>query len=99
MPDDYRLCLYVTATSPRSTRAIVNVRTLCDEHLSGRYELEVVDVARDPSVARSNQLLALPTLIKRLPLPERRFVGDMSQLDRLMRGLNLPLPPGAAAAE
>lgn len=91
MPDRaYRLRLYVTSNSPRSDRAIVNVRAICDKHLAGRYELEVVDIAAKPELARTEQLLAAPTLIKQAPPPVRRFVGDMSRTEQLLRGLDLP---------
>lgn len=99
-PDDdtpagiYVLSLYVTSSSPRSLRAIINVRALCDEHLPGRYQLEVVDITGRPEVARREQLLASPTLVKREPLPLRRFVGDMSRTERLLRGLDLWPPEG-----
>jgi circadian clock protein KaiB len=85
----YKLKLYVTGPSPRSQKAIVNVRKICEEHLEGRYELEVVDIARDPSLAKSDQIIAAPTLIRKLPLPIRRFIGDMSQTDRILLGLDL----------
>ena len=86
----YRLRLYVTSNSPRSARAIVNLRALCDAHLDGRYELEVIDVATRPELARSEQLIAAPTLVKQAPPPVRRFVGDMSRTEQLLRGLDLP---------
>ena len=95
----YLLSLYVTSTSPRSARAIVNLRRICDLHLAGRYELEVIDIALHPVLARSRQLVAAPTLIRQYPLPERRFVGDMSDTERLLRGLGLPVPaPSGHAA-
>ena len=86
----YRLRLYVTSNSPRSARAIVNLRALCDAHLEGHYELEVIDVATRPELARSEQLIAAPTLVKQAPPPVRRFVGDMSRTEQLLRGLDLP---------
>ena len=85
----YVLTLYVTATTPRSIRAIANIRKLCEQHLSGHYELDIVDVSRDPEMAKADQLIAAPTLIKRLPLPLRRFIGDMSDTKRLMVGLDI----------
>ena len=89
----YRLSLYVTNASPRSARAIVNLRRICELHLAGRYELEVIDIALHPALARSRQLVAAPTLIRQQPLPERRFVGDMSDPERLLRALVLPPDP------
>jgi circadian clock protein KaiB len=85
----YLLKLYIVGTTPRSNRAIVNIRKICDEHLAGRYELEVVDVLRNPALAAGEQIIAAPTLIKKLPLPLRRFIGDMSQTERILLGLDL----------
>ncbi|MEO7319343.1 MAG: circadian clock KaiB family protein [Chthoniobacteraceae bacterium] len=85
----YVLKLYVTSTTPQSGRAIVNIRKICEEHLQGRYDLEVVNVAEHPALAADEQIIAAPTLIKKLPLPLRRFIGDMSQTDRIVVGLNL----------
>jgi|SRR5436190_11437699 len=85
----YVLTLYVTATTPRSTKAIANIRKLCDQYLNGRYDLDIVDISRDPEMARADQLIAAPTLIKRLPLPLRRFIGDMSDTNRLKIGLDI----------
>jgi circadian clock protein KaiB len=87
--DRYILRLYVTGTTTRSSRAIVNTRKICEEYLPGRYELEVIDITQDPDRARDEQILAAPTLIKRLPLPLRRFIGDMSEAERLVVGLDI----------
>jgi circadian clock protein KaiB len=85
----YVLRLYVAGATPRSIRAISNVRRICDEHLEGRHDFEVVDISQHPVVATTEQIFAAPTLIKELPLPARRFVGDMSELDRLLIGLDV----------
>ena len=85
----YVLRLYVVGTTPHSQHAIVNIRKICEEHLQGRYELEIVDVSRYPALAEGEQIIAAPTLIKKLPLPLRRFIGDMSQTERLLLGLDL----------
>jgi len=85
----YVLRLYVTGTTRHSTRAIVNIRKICEEHLQGRYELEIVDIAQHPTLAEGEQIIAAPTLIKKLPLPLRRFIGDMSQTERILLGLDL----------
>jgi circadian clock protein KaiB len=85
----YVLRLYVTGTTSQSTRAISNIRKICEEHLEGRYELEVVDIALHPTLAIGEQIIAAPTLIKRLPLPLRRFIGDMSHTERILLGLDL----------
>jgi len=88
----YVLRLYITGTSRHSARAIVNIRNICDEHLHGRYELEIVDLARNPMLAKGEQIIAAPTLIKRLPLPLRRFIGDMSHTEKILLGLELREP-------
>jgi len=85
----YILRLYVAGTSPRSLRAIRNARQVCDENLNGRYELEVVDVFQQPKLAKDEQIVAVPTLIKRLPPPIRRFIGDLSDAESLLIGLDL----------
>jgi circadian clock protein KaiB len=85
----YVLRLYVAGTTPHSTRAIVNIRKICEEHLHGRYELEVVDISQHPTLAEGEQIIAAPTLVKKLPLPLRRFIGDMSQTERMIIGLDL----------
>lgn len=90
----YSFRLYVTGTTPRSTRAIRNIRKLCEEHLTGRYDLEIVDIYQQPGLARDEQILAAPTLIKSLPLPLRRFIGDMSETERFMIGIGLHIAPG-----
>ena len=88
----YVLKLYVTGTTPRSASAVVNVRRVCDEHLSGRYDLEVIDVLREPERAVKEQIVAAPTLVKHSPLPVRRLIGDMSKTDRLIAGLGIKDP-------
>jgi circadian clock protein KaiB len=85
----YVLRLYVTGTTPHSVRAIANVRNLCEQHLEGRYKLEVVDLSQQPGLATDEQIIAAPTLIKQLPLPLRRFIGDMSHTGRILLGLDL----------
>lgn len=86
---DYLLRLYVTGTTARSVRAIENIRRICEEHLSGRYTLEVVDLYKNLALARADQILAVPTLIKRSPPPLRQLVGDMSDDERVLAGLAL----------
>lgn len=85
----YHLRLYVTGATPRSLQAIESLKQLCEEHLKGRYELTVVDMYQQPELARKEQILAAPTLIKLLPLPLRRLIGDMTQTDRVLAGLDL----------
>ena len=90
-PEKYVLRLYVTGLTPRSTRAITNVREVCDQHLRGRYELEIVDVYQQPARISSDQIVATPTLVKCEPGPRRFVIGDMADRQRLMFGLGLPL--------
>jgi circadian clock protein KaiB len=85
----YVLRLFVVGMSPKSQDAIANVRELCEKYLPGSYELEVVDIHQHPLSASENQILAAPTLIKRLPLPLRKFVGDMSKTEKILAGLDL----------
>ncbi len=85
----YLLRLYVTGATPRSVRAISNIRKMCEEHLKGRYRLEVVDVYRQPELVKGQDLIAVPTLIKYLPEPLQRFIGDMVNTERLLVGLDL----------
>jgi circadian clock protein KaiB len=85
----YILRLYVTGMTPRSARAVNNLRAICDEYLEGRYELEVVDIYQQPVLTKGEQIIAAPTLIKKLPLPMRRIIGDMSNRERVLLGLDL----------
>jgi circadian clock protein KaiB len=85
----YVLKLYVTGMTPRSLRAIENIQAICEEHLKGRYSLEIVDVFLHPALAEGEQILAAPTLIKQLPEPLRRIVGDLSNTERVLLGLDL----------
>lgn len=85
----YVLKLYITGATPRSTKAIMNIRQICEEHLKGRYELDIIDIFQQPVLAKGEQIIAAPTLIKKLPLPLRRFIGDMSDTDKILLGLDL----------
>ncbi len=85
----YLLRLYVTGTTPNSIHAITNLKRICEEHLKGRYTLEVVDVYQQPTLAKGEQIIAAPTLIKKLPLPLRRMIGNMANTDRILLGLDL----------
>ena len=91
---EYRLTLFITGGSPNSVRAINNLKSICEKHLAGRYDLEVIDVYQNPELATQEQIIALPTLIKRLPDPVRRLVGDMSDTQKVLRGLGLKLNSG-----
>ena len=85
----YLLRLYVTGATPRSMRAVSNIKRICETHLKGRYELEVIDTYRKPHMAKKDQVVALPTLIKELPAPLRRIIGDLSDTERVLVGLDL----------
>jgi circadian clock protein KaiB len=87
--EKYVLRLYITGMTPRSTRAIESIRNLCEAHLQGRYELEIVDIYQKPALLQGEQIIAAPTLIKKLPLPLRRLVGDLSNEERVLLGLDL----------
>jgi circadian clock protein KaiB len=83
------LRLYVAGQSPKSLNAFANLTTLCEEHLAGQYEIEVVDLAEDPSLARRDDILAIPTLVRRLPPPLSKIIGDLSNTQRVLIGLRL----------
>lgn len=85
----YVLRLYVTGMTPSSVRAIANIKKICEEHLEGRYSLEVIDIYKRPTLADGEQIIAAPTLLKKLPLPLRRFIGDMSNTEKILLGLDL----------
>jgi circadian clock protein KaiB len=89
--EKYHLRLFVTGQTPRSVKSVENLRRLCEKYLKGRYELEVIDIYQQPGLASENQIIATPTLIKKLPLPLRRLVGDFSNQDRVLLGLDLRL--------
>jgi circadian clock protein KaiB len=88
-PAKYLLRLYVSRSTFKSQLAVENIKRVCEEHLNGRYDLEVIDISKHPNLARDEQIVAVPTLIKRLPLPLQRLVGDMSDLRKVLFGLDL----------
>ena len=85
----YVLRLYVTGMTPRSTEAIASIKAICEEHLEGRYDLEVIDIYKHPELASAEQIIAAPTLVKKLPAPLRRLIGNLAQKERVLAGLNL----------
>jgi circadian clock protein KaiB len=85
----YVLRLFITGTTSRSSRAIANLRRVCEERLHGEYDLEVVDIYQHPAAAKAYQILAAPTLVKMLPLPLRRIIGDLADEERVLAGLDL----------
>lgn len=89
----YVLRLYVAGMTPRSMQSVISIKNICDEHLAGRYELDVIDLYQQPVLAKGDQIVATPTLIKRLPAPIRRLIGDLSDTERVLVGLNLKPKP------
>ena len=87
--EKYVLKLYITGMTPRSVKAVANIQKICQAHLNGQYELEIIDIYKQPILAKGEQIIAAPTLIKKLPLPIRKFIGDMSDTERILLGLDL----------
>lgn len=87
--DEYLLRLYVAGTTQQSTRAILNIQQICEEHLDGLYHLEVIDIYQRPQLAKDEQIVAVPTLVKKLPAPLRRVIGSFADAERVLIGLDL----------
>lgn len=87
--DTFSLRLYVAGQTPKSLAALANLRKICDQHLSGRYRIEVVDLLVNPQLASGDQILAIPTLVRRLPEPIKKIIGDLSNTERVLVGLDL----------
>ena len=85
----YELRLYVAGQTPKSVLALANLKQICEEHLQGRYEIEVIDLMENPQLAQGDQILALPTLVRRLPEPIKKIIGDLSNTERVLVGLDL----------
>jgi circadian clock protein KaiB len=88
-PEFFDLRLYIAGQTARSLAALANLQRICDEHLAGRYRLEVIDLLERPQLARGDQIFALPTLVRKLPEPIRKLVGDLSDTERALVGLDL----------
>ncbi|HSS78930.1 MAG TPA: circadian clock KaiB family protein [Thermoanaerobaculia bacterium] len=88
-PEVCELRLYVAGQTPKSVTALANLTKLCEDHLAGRYHFEVIDLLEHPQLARGDQILAIPTLVRRLPAPVRKIIGDLSNTDRVLMGLDL----------
>jgi circadian clock protein KaiB len=86
---EYDLRLYVAGATPKSAVALRNLQDLCEEHLAGRYHIEIVDLMKNPQLAQSDQILAVPTLVRKQPMPIRKIVGNLSNTDRVLAGLDL----------
>jgi circadian clock protein KaiB len=87
--EDWFLRLYVAGQSPKSLHALANLTSLCEEHLAGHYEIEIIDLVEHPTLARSDDILAIPTLVRLLPPPLRKIIGDLSNTERVLVGLRL----------
>jgi circadian clock protein KaiB len=88
--DVYRLRLYVAGASPKSLQAFANLKRLCEAHLADRYQIEIIDLMEHPRLARGDEIVAVPTLVRQLPAPMRRIIGDLSDTERVLLGLALP---------
>src|SRR4029079_12436489 len=93
--DEWTLRLYVAGQTPKSLTAFSNLKRFCEQHLAGKYRIEVIDLIKRPHLARGDQILAVPTLVRRLPAPIKKIIGDLSQEQRILIGLDLQ--PGGAA--
>ena len=91
----FELRLYVAGQTPKSVNAFNNLRRICEEHMPGQYQIEVVDLLENPKLAKGDQILAIPTLVRKLPSPIRKIIGDLSNTERVLVGLDIrPLEPG-----
>jgi circadian clock protein KaiB len=97
--EDYVLRLFITGTSPRSARAVQNIRGICEEKLQGRYDLEVIDIYQHPEMARLDQVVVTPTLVKKLPEPVRKLIGELSDYERVLAGLDIVARPAPLLRE
>jgi circadian clock protein KaiB len=88
-PAAWELRLYVAGRTERSVKALANLERICEEHLEGQYHIEVIDVLKNPQLARGDQILALPTLVRKLPAPIKKIIGDLSNTERVLIGLDL----------
>lgn len=98
MPETFSLRLYVAGKTPKAARAFNNLRKICEEHLAGRYTIEVIDLLENPALGRGDQILALPTLVRKLPPPVKKIIGDLSNTERVLVGLDLRPRPRRASA-
>ena len=89
MSETFNLRLYVAGQTPKAVRAFANLQKICDEHLAGRYTIEVIDLLENPQLGRGDQILAVPTLVRRLPEPIKKIIGDLSNTERVLVGLDL----------
>ena len=100
-PDEdgfYRLRLYTAGQTPKSIAALANLKRVCEQHLAGRYEIEVIDLMQNPRLAAGDQILAIPTLVRRLPSPLKRIIGDLSNTEKVLVGLDISAAPRPAGS-
>lgn len=91
--EGWKLRLYVAGQSPKSITAFANLKKICEEHIKGKYQIEVIDLLKNPQLAKGDQIIAIPTLVRKLPVPIRKIIGDLSNIERVLIGLDLqPLP-------
>jgi len=95
-PETFLLRLYVAGQTPKSLTAFANLKNICEQHLAGRYQIEVIDLLENPQLARGDQILAIPTLVRQLPAPVRKIIGDLSNTERVLIGLDLLARPTGA---
>ncbi len=88
-PEFWKLRLYVAGQTPKSIAAFANLKKICEEHLKGKYQIEVIDLIHNPQLAKGDQILAVPTLVRKLPVPVRKIIGDLSNTERVLVGLDL----------
>ena len=88
-PEDFVLRLYVAGQTPKCMRAFTNLKRICEEHLANRYRIEIIDLLQNPQLARGDQILAVPTLVRQLPEPVKKIIGDLSNTERVLVGLDL----------
>lgn len=87
--EKYTLCLYVAGQTPKSMTALANLKKICEEHLAGKYQIQIIDLAANPHLARQDQIVAIPTLVRQLPPPIKKIIGDLSNTERVLVGLEL----------
>ncbi|MBC6610496.1 circadian clock protein KaiB [Hymenobacter sp. BT507] len=90
---EYVFQLFITGATPNSTRAVRNLKSICEQYLAGRYELQIIDIYQQPLLAKQEQIIAAPTLVRKRPLPARRLIGDLSERAVVLAALGLPAPP------
>jgi circadian clock protein KaiB len=97
LEEAWRLRLYVAGQTPKSLEAFANLKRICEKHLEGQYSIEVIDLIETPQLAKDDQILAIPTLVRKLPEPVRKIIGDLSNTERVLVGLNLIAAPRSGA--